>query len=282
MSRLTLFIIVAALRLVPLAAEGLFPLASASEAEGKRLITILDCTKEYGADRYFALGDVRVVHSPAGNYREAGPSPDSRFGYRFAVEHIGRPHLAVIRYPDDKTRCMSVSDGTCYDLSVGVFTGKATPHGKYTGLAQPISGKMLEIRQYFWPRWTDCSIVFGNTTQGQPVAAASVTVVVRLANPTGKTVNLSTNAQTDTADHWLLTLGPYELQSFALSPEVNIAGFAASSPLEIVTQLIQNTQTTSRFFKTIERDMYPQTRRGTRHEVSACVRCCVVGHRDGR
>ena len=163
-----------ALLLVAAAASA--TIISADEVPARQVIASIDCTKDYGPDRYFGLGEVRIVQSEAGSYREAGPSPDSRFGYRFQIRHIGKPHLAIVRYPDDKTRCMSVSDGTCYDLSIGVFTGKAKPHDKYTGLAQPLSGKMLEIRQFFWPRWTDCSIVFGNTTPGQPAAAASVTI----------------------------------------------------------------------------------------------------------
>jgi hypothetical protein len=151
-------------------------MTAADEARTQRVIVAIDCTKDYGPDKYFGLGEVGVVQTQAGAYREAGPGPNSRFGYRFQIRHVGRPHLAIIRYPDDKSRCMSVSDGTCYDLSVGVFTGRAKPHDTYTGLAQPLSGKMLEIRQYFWPRWSDCSIVFGNTTQGQPAAAASVAI----------------------------------------------------------------------------------------------------------
>lgn len=150
--------------------------AAAEEAGAPRPVATIDCTQDYGPDKYFALGDVRVARTAAGAYREAGAKADSRFGYRFQVQHAGRPHLAVIRYPDDKTRCMSVSDGTCYDLSIGVFTGQARPHGKHTGLAQPLSGKMLEVRQFFWPRWTDCSIVLGNTTPGQPAAAAQVAI----------------------------------------------------------------------------------------------------------
>lgn len=151
-------------------------IACADEAEIGRMVAEIDCTREYSADRYFECGKVVVTSSTAGRYREAAPDPDSRFGYRFAVEHVGKPHVAIVRYPDDKTRCMSVSDGTCYDLSIGIFTGSATPHREYTGLAQPLSGKMLEIRQVFWPRWKDCTIAFGNTTQGEPAAAAHVAI----------------------------------------------------------------------------------------------------------
>ena len=146
------------------------------EARIGRTVAEIDCTREYPVDLYFECGKVEVTSSAAGKYREASPTPDSRFGYRFTVEHVGKPHIAIVRYPDDKTRCMSVSDGTCYDLSIGIFSGKARPHNKYTGLGQPLTGKMREIRQVFWPRWKDCTIAFGNTTQDEPAAAAQVTI----------------------------------------------------------------------------------------------------------
>ena len=91
--------------------------------DGATLIAEFDCTRDYPADEYFGHEDVRVVQTGLGQYREAGAVPASRFGYRFAVRNVGRPHMAVVRYPDDKRRYMCVMDGTCYDLTTGVFTG---------------------------------------------------------------------------------------------------------------------------------------------------------------
>ena len=48
---------------------------AAGEAGTKKLLTTIDCTKEYGPDAYFGFGDVRVTQSAAGRYREAGPNP---------------------------------------------------------------------------------------------------------------------------------------------------------------------------------------------------------------
>lgn len=144
-----------------------------------KLIASIDCTAEPTPDRYFELGKVVVTNGPAGRYRETAPTALSRFGYRLDIPHPGRPHLYVVRYPDDRTRCMLFSDGSSYDLSVGVFTGSATvkAHGRgYSGLAQPLSNRMLEQRNVFWPRTKKSSIVFSNTTDGQPTAAASVEV----------------------------------------------------------------------------------------------------------
>jgi len=135
------------------------------EASG-RLVARIDCTTDMGPEAYFECGGTRLGEIDGQPYREAEGRPLARFGYRFAIDHIGRPHVAVIRYPDDKRRFMCIMDGTGYDLTTGVFTG----------LEQPLSGEMLTLRQVFWPRWTDCSIVFTTWSYGEPAAAASVDV----------------------------------------------------------------------------------------------------------
>jgi len=140
--------------------------AGAAGTANSRLLHRIDCTQDLPAERYFGSGGVKVVESAAGRYREAEGKPLSRFGYRFPIEHVGKPHVAVIRYPDDKRRFMCIMDGTCYDLTTGVFTG----------WAQPLSGGMLELRQVFWPRWQDCSIVFMTWSEGEPAAAATIEI----------------------------------------------------------------------------------------------------------
>jgi hypothetical protein len=122
----------------------------------------IDCTREYPADQYFSCGQTQVVSSPLGPYRQAEARPLARFGYRFALPHPGRPHLLRVWYPDDRRRFMLLMDGTGYDLSTGVFTGGA----------QPLSHQLLELRQVFWPRWRDCSLVFTTWSTGEPAAAA--------------------------------------------------------------------------------------------------------------
>ncbi len=131
-----------------------------------RLILKIDCAADIGADAYFEHGRVRVVASPLGAYREAKPVPLSRFGYRFQIDNIGKPHVAIIRYPDDKRRYMCIHDGTGFDLTTGVITGGA----------QPLSGRMLVLKQIFWPRWKDCSIVITTWSQGEPAAVESVEI----------------------------------------------------------------------------------------------------------
>ena len=132
----------------------------------QKLVQSFDCTKDYSPDVYFSHGDVKVVSSPIGSYREAEAVPLSRFGYRFSLEHIGKPHLAVVRYPDDKRRFMCMMDGTTYDMT----------EGNFTGVNQPLTNKMVEIRKIFWPRWKDCSIVFMTWGNGEPAAVSDVKI----------------------------------------------------------------------------------------------------------
>ncbi len=132
----------------------------------QKLIAEFDCTKDYPAETFFSSGDVHVSETSAGRYREAEAVPLSRFGYRFQVKNIGKPYLAVVRYPDDKRRFMCMMDGTTYDMTIGVFTG----------VNQPITNKMLEIRKVFWPRWNDCSIVFMTWSTGEPAAVADIKI----------------------------------------------------------------------------------------------------------
>jgi len=133
---------------------------------GGRTVCRIDCTQERGSDEYFQSAETQVVESPLGAYREAAGTKEARFGYRFHVRTVGCPHELVIRYPDDKPRFMCVMDGSTYDLSTGVFSDGAVP----------VSGARREIRLIFWPRWSECTLVFMTWAEGEPAAVASFEV----------------------------------------------------------------------------------------------------------
>lgn len=136
------------------------------DTEKKKRLEGIDCARDYPPDQYFENGPTIVAKTTAGIYREAEGKPGARFGYRFAVENAGKPHVAVIRYPDDKRRFMCIMDGTSYDLTTGVFTD----------WAQPVSGKTIELHHVFWPRWNDCSIVFMTWGEGEPAAVSEIEI----------------------------------------------------------------------------------------------------------
>jgi hypothetical protein len=132
---------------------------------GRKLLTI-DCTQDLPPESYFSYGPTRIVETPIGRYREAEGKHAARFGYRFKIENPAAPHLALIRYPDDKRRYMCVMDGTTYDLSTGVFAGGLIPG----------SGSMQVIEHMFWSRFRDLSLAFMTWGDGEPAAAASIEI----------------------------------------------------------------------------------------------------------
>jgi hypothetical protein len=52
-----------------------------------------------------------------------------------------------------------------------------------------------------------------------------VSVKVRLDKATGKATDLGTNQETEAPARWPVALGPYQLRSFGLPTEVEVAGF---------------------------------------------------------
>jgi hypothetical protein len=58
----------------------------------------------------------------------------------------------------------------------------------------------------------------------------------------GRATDLAASEAIDAPARWQLTLGPYQLRSFALDPERNILGFEATVPGEIVAQLKSKAQ----------------------------------------
>ncbi len=132
----------------------------------RRLIQRFDCTADYPREEYLEYQPTRVVESAAGRYREADAHVHARFAYRFRIENVGRPHLVVVRYPDDKRRHFGISDGMTYDMTMGI----------YTGWEYPLSHTLHEARLFFYPRWNDCAIQFATWGDGEPAAAASIEV----------------------------------------------------------------------------------------------------------
>ena len=110
----------------------------------------------------------RVVDSPIGPYREAGAAMHSRFAIPFAIEQIGAPHMAVIRYPDDKPRSMEVVlqnlDGVEDRQLQTAFA---------TGDEYPLSNSMIEQRLLFWPKSKHYSLIFMTLEDGYPAAVQS-------------------------------------------------------------------------------------------------------------
>ncbi|MBE6688301.1 MAG: hypothetical protein E7588_03365 [Ruminococcaceae bacterium] len=132
----------------------------------KKLILHVDCTKEYNKENYFEIGTTAITGTSAGRYRETDGAHLSRFGYRFMLENKDKPHLIVVKYPDDKERFMCVTNDSSYDLDSGITCGGVNA----------VSGKMLESEIYFYPRWQEETVVFTSWGKNCPAAVSEFSV----------------------------------------------------------------------------------------------------------
>jgi len=145
-----------------------------SQKEKKVLEPVLvDEVDLTGADRpVVEAGGVEVVDSPIGVYLEAGDLHNDRFAVRVELRNPGRPHLAVIRYPDDKPRTMEfIVQNLVSHVGGGDFKAQT---GVYTGGEYPLSNKMLEHRILFWPRSSEQAVIIMTVENGRPAAIQKI------------------------------------------------------------------------------------------------------------
>lgn len=115
-----------------------------------KLVFKQDCTNlQLSSDLFFHNGDVQIIEDSCGKYLQASEAPMSRFGYRIQLQSK-IPHLLKVRYPDNRKRFMTIGDGTSYDASCAIVTGHAWE----------ISNQMQELKEIFWPRFSDFSLCF--------------------------------------------------------------------------------------------------------------------------
>lgn len=121
------------------------------------LIDSIDCTHDYGPEKYRDDLHTKVVRKEFGNYREAETDELCGFAYRMSsLKHPGAPHWLEVEYPDDCKRTFFVVvlqekynhvDAKGVD-TIGIITG-----GYY-----PNSMKMQKKRLLFWPDSTNIMV----------------------------------------------------------------------------------------------------------------------------
>lgn len=135
---------------------------------------VLEFVAELDASRVEPLaqeGETRVRHAAIGDYREAGSNRFDRFALDFEVEEVDQPHVAEIRYPDDRPRTMEVmlqdfGDPIDFQAHTGIFTGDE----------YPLSGEMKTHRILFWPRTRRQAFIFMTAEEDYPAAVAGIRV----------------------------------------------------------------------------------------------------------
>ena len=132
----------------------------------KSLVCEIDCCKDQNSNQYFESLPTTICNGAIGSYRECAPVKFSRFAYRFNIENPQKPHVYCVSYPDDRERTFCIMDGRTYDLSTGIATGRE----------MPISNKMLSHNVIFWPRWTDCTLMFITWDGNAPAAISKIQI----------------------------------------------------------------------------------------------------------
>jgi len=131
-------------------------------------VASIDLTQELGPDTFCDDGASRVVDSPLGRYREAGPGVFSRFVVRATLKKPGL-HLLRIKYPDDKPRVCEIT--ACSPAASDVYNAQT---GYFTGLSYPLSRHLQTLDCLLWARNADQWIRFCTWAQEAPAAAVSV------------------------------------------------------------------------------------------------------------
>jgi hypothetical protein len=135
----------------------------------------------------YSGGATRTVSSPAGSYRESGPTgftlhqraPPARratmpapswFAYELESLRTQVPYLVTIDYPDDALRTMTFALREATPLSYPVSTG-VDSGGEFLRSMRAQSTSML-----FWPRAANPRVVFATAHDGMRAAASRIRV----------------------------------------------------------------------------------------------------------
>lgn len=136
--------------------------------------------------------ETEVVEGPAGRYRQIlGTQSSHNFAYRYEIETLFAPHVAVVEYPDDAARNMLIQikepGALPRDANSGwqrSDTSIITTHD----LFPERTGRMQELHLLFWPNVEQGSIHICNMGEGAPPtmplapAAASRITIYEVTN----------------------------------------------------------------------------------------------------
>ena len=148
----------------------------------------VDCTEEPRPGEFITgdhLGKVaatKVVQGPAGRCRELAQRNFSHFGYRFRVQRLYVPHLAVVEWPDDAPRRLQVEimEGTSFwQKAMWAVQGYGFVRGTagVTCLPEhPRTNRMQKLHVLYWPNEFAESVHVMNADGEAPAAAARIRV----------------------------------------------------------------------------------------------------------
>lgn len=118
-----------------------------------KLVDEINCVADYADSRYVDDGNIGVIDSPIGKYREAfGDKKNSGFAYNFDIKSPGKPHWLEVEYPDDKPRAFYVVVEEELNGHVKYSqSGSLNTIGIANGINNPVTGKLATKKLLFWP-----------------------------------------------------------------------------------------------------------------------------------
>ena len=163
---------------------------SYEEGMDLKLIWQVDCTQEPKPGEFIACSNweskqdiaTRVEEGPAGRYRTLVDSGvTSYFAYRFKVERLFVPHLAVIEWPDDAPRQFQVRiwEGTSMFAAAYFWKIGGLTRGDAAVMCideYPRTNKMQKMHIIYWPNEEEEAIHFFQIGGKAPPAASKISV----------------------------------------------------------------------------------------------------------
>lgn len=134
-----------------------------------------------GGGQSVIIDQGKLKYREAGQYRGLG-QPTSYFAYKFKAKSVGKPHLVVVEYPDDKTRIMQVEICNLPALTaadwdtLSMWSISKTGSGTATGDRFPVSYTVKKLRIIYHPDMEDQVIFAVTAGQDRPAAISRILI----------------------------------------------------------------------------------------------------------
>lgn len=164
-----------------------------------REVWSVDCTQEPESDDAFVAAHTiwdqtpeagvrtEVIEGPAGRYRTLMDNGRMHyFAYRYRLDNLWTPHLAVVEWPDDARRefntlVVEAASGFPDHRSYRRWENGGVQRAESSVVARhdmhpERSNQMRKLHMLFWPNALDGSVHIANVGGGAPAAAARITI----------------------------------------------------------------------------------------------------------
>ncbi|MGN0833375.1 MAG: LamG domain-containing protein [Kiritimatiellia bacterium] len=189
------------------------------------------------AERFRAVGEVKIAKIGDRPYLEAGSGDGDRFALRFRLKANEPLWLFEIDYPDDKVRTADL----IVQPSKMPYADYAMQVGYAAGDEYPNSGKMLTHRVMYWAKSADVTLVAMTARKNAPAAIGAV----RVYRVKRSVLGAAKIAEPESGDGWGRIAAMY-FEDPSIGTEFALKDSAGYSPEEL-NKLIDRTAAKMKF-----------------------------------